>query len=281
MSLITLPKNSEARSQPIGIFDSGVGGLSIVNSIKEQLPNEKLIYIADSFYAPYGDKTNEEIIKRVDVVANALIKKNCKAIVIACNTATVTAINLLRKRLTVPIIGVEPGIKPALKNSKNITILTTQATAKNEGFLSLVNKHKNKANVYIKPCPGLVELIEKNQLNTPKFKHLLNLYITDVLKKQVDTIVLGCTHYPFFTDKIKAMVGNHIQIIETALPVTEQLKRQLIKYNLLNIEQETSHQKTYLPTPTNQFYSSKPSQNLSDLMSSLLNCPIDLHPFLE
>lgn len=273
-TLSTQIQPEDHSNQPIGIFDSGLGGLSIFKCIKEQLPNEQLIYIADSLYAPYGDKSDDEIIKRVNVIADRLIKKGCKAIVIACNTATVIAIDQLRLRVSIPIIGVEPAIKPAVALSKNIAILTTQATAKNKRFLALVDKHKSDSNVHIQPCPGLVELIEKNQLHSIKFEHLLKSYLVEVLNKNTDTIVLGCTHYPFFTDKIQHLVDNQITIMETALPVTEQLKRQLIQHQLIaNAPCFSNKQLQY------QFFSSQANSELISIISTLLNTPVKLSPF--
>lgn len=266
-----------SNNRPIGIFDSGVGGLSIVNCIKEQLPNEKIIYIADSLYAPYGDKPDDIIIKRVNVIVNELVQQNCKALVIACNTATVIAVEQLRAKVSIPIIAVEPAIKPAVIQSKTkkIAILTTQATAKNQRFLTLVEKFKLDSSVYIQPCPGLVELIENNQLHSSKFKQLLQLYLTEILEKNVDTIVLGCTHYPFFADKIKSIVGKEITLMETALPVTEQLKRQLIKNKLTN-----TIPKDHLTFAEHEFLSSEPSIQLNQLMSSLTQNTIQLKKFI-
>lgn len=266
--------------QPIGIFDSGVGGLSIYKCVKEQLPNEQLIYVADSLFAPYGDKSDIDIIKRVNAVADTLIAQNCKAIVIACNTATVIAIDQLRERVSIPIIGVEPAIKPAVQCSINnrIGILTTQATAKNKRFLNLVNKYKGDSNVYIQPCPGLVELIESNQLNSVEFETLLVGYLKRLSQKNIDTLVLGCTHYPFFTDHIKRLVHTNIKIMETALPVTEQLKRQLIKHNLLNNDLLNNSTNEEVKKPQDLFFSSNQSETLSRLMSTLLNTEINVKP---
>lgn len=222
-------------NDPIGIFDSGVGGLSIAKRIVEQLPNERIIYFADSKFAPYGDISNQQIIQRVNIIADELIKKNCKAIVIACNTATVNAIDQLRERLSIPIIGVEPAIKPAatLSKSKKIGVLVTQATAINDRFLALVDQYKNGAEVIIQPCLGLVELIEQGQQASEKFNRLLNQYLSPLITKNVDTLVLGCTHYPFMSDAIKTIMPNDVNLIATATPVSEQLKRQLIKHQLL------------------------------------------------
>ncbi|MDO7086748.1 glutamate racemase [Pseudocolwellia sp. AS88] len=274
-------QNEAQTTQAIGIFDSGVGGLSIFNCIKEQLPEETLIYVADSLYAPYGDKSDEEIIARVNIIADQLISQNCKALVIACNTATVIAIDQLRKRLSIPIIGVEPAIKPAVIKSKNkrVGILTTQATAKNQRFLDLVEKYKNNSQVYIQPCPGLVELIESNQLHSTTFDNLLKSYLELITDKKIDTLVLGCTHYPFFSDKLKDFLSSDIAIMETALPVTEQLKRQLIQHELMN--QTTELTQTSKGQPQYQFFSSQANNALSNVISALLNKSINLFPFAD
>jgi len=280
MLTIQKPSTNKIRqnaNQPIGIFDSGVGGLSLLNNIKKQLPNESLIYIADSLYAPYGDKSDNVIIGRVNYIAEQLVSKNCKALVLACNTATVIAINQLRERYSIPIIGVEPAIKPAVINSKNkrIAILTTQATANNQRFLALVDKYKANARVHIQPCQGLVELIENNQLHSPKFDLILSKYLNEVVNENADTIVLGCTHYPFFTDKIKALLGNNITIMETSQPVTDQLKRKLIEHQLLCNKPNDFADKAQYQFFTTQTINVNNEQG--KLMSLLLNSPITLN----
>lgn len=260
-------------NKPIGIFDSGVGGLSIAKRITEHLPNEQLIYIADSAYAPYGDISNVQIVERVNFITDVLLKKNCKAIVVACNTATVNAIDQLRDRLSIPIIGVEPAIKPAEKISKtkNIGILVTQATATNKRFLALVNKYKNGSKVFIQPCLGLVELIEHGQQESSEFKHLLKSYLFPLIESNVDTIVLGCTHYPFMIKAIKDIMPDSIKLIETATPVSEQLERQLIKYKLLS--------NTPMNSP-HQFYTSHDISAQNEIFSQLWISPIKLELLL-
>ena len=260
---------SNSNQAPIGIFDSGVGGLSIAKCISQHLPNEQLIYIADTKFAPYGDKSTTIIQQRVNYLADRLINLNCKALVIACNTATVAAIDQLREQVSIPIIGVEPAIKPAAKLSKikKIGILTTESTAKNSRFISLIQQHKQDTQIYIQPCPGLVELIEQNQLSSKKCETLLIKHLGELLNKEIDTLVLGCTHYPFLIDKIKAIVGKQIQIMETALPVTQQLKRQLEKHDLITTSQQLG---------TFCCYSSAFSTEQALLMSQLWQKNIDL-----
>lgn len=239
----TTKMSLEGDCRPIGIFDSGVGGLSIAKAIANQLPNENLIYVADTLYSPYGEKSVEFIQSRVNEVSNILLSKSVKALVIACNTATVNAIDQLREKINIPVIGVEPAIKPAAQQSmtKNIGILVTQATAENSRFKNLIEQHKNDVQVHIQACPGLVELIEENKINTQECNTLLTKFLATLLTKNVDTLVLGCTHYPFLAEKIRQIVGNSMQLVETAVPVTLQLKRKLDELNALNASVETGH----------------------------------------
>jgi glutamate racemase len=231
--------NNNGDCRPIGIFDSGVGGLSIAKAIANKLPNENLIYVADTLHSPYGNKSIDFIQSRVNDISMLLFAQSAKALVVACNTATVNAIDQLRKSINIPIIGVEPAIKPAAKQSitKNIGILVTQATAENYRFQRLVELHKNDVQVHIQACPGLVELIEKNKLHTQECELLLTQFLTTLLSKNVDTLVLGCTHYPFLIEKIQGIVGTTVTIVETAIPVTLQLQRTLTEQNSLNLSQ--------------------------------------------
>ncbi len=262
---------SNVKDQAIGIFDSGVGGLSIAKCIHQHLPNESLIYVADSLFAPYGDKSSAVIIERVNKLADWLIKQNVKAIVVACNTATVIAIDQLRSRVNIPIIGVEPAIKPAALHSKTqrIALLVTEATAINHRFLALVNKHKNGAQAIIQPCAGLVELIEQGLHESKQCRLLLNDLLQPLLKNNIDKLVLGCTHYPFVGTMIQEIIGDKITIMETALPVTEQLIRQLSDNNLLasgdHIFQQT-------------FFSSQVTHHQEKLMSTLFEKKSSLQP---
>lgn len=227
----------QSNNSPIGIFDSGIGGLSIAKCIAEQLPHENIIYVADSKYAPYGEQSLETIIKRVNAIAQWFIEQRCKAIVVACNTATVNAIDQLRAKVSIPIIGVEPAIKPAiaLSKSKKIGVLVTSATAENTRFLSLINKHKNGSSVFVQPCPGLVNMIESGKQESRECFALLTQLLSPLMANNIDQLVLGCTHYPFVSKAIKKIVGNNINLLETAKPVTEQLSRQLTEHKIVNL----------------------------------------------
>jgi glutamate racemase len=280
MTQIYLAENTETKSlaqnnssaQAIGIFDSGIGGLSIAKCISESLPNEKFIYVADNLFAPYGDKSSATIIERVNKLADWLVAQNVKAIVVACNTATVIAIEQLRLRVSIPIIGVEPAIKPAAQKSitQKIALLVTEATAVNHRFLALVNKHKNSTEVFIQPCPGLVELIEQGIHESEHCRKILNGFLVPLLQKNIDTLVLGCTHYPFVRSLIQEIVGNTITIVETAQPVTEQLARQLEIKGLLSSNPHI---------PQQMFFSSKISQEQAKLMSTFFGQTLSLQQF--
>lgn len=259
-------------TDPIGIFDSGVGGLSIAQCIKQQLPHENLLYIADTLHAPYGEKSAEFIQHRVNEISLWLIEHNVKALVVACNTATVNAIDQLRENISIPVIGVEPAIKPAANSSKNnkVAILVTKATAENQRFLALVDCFKNKSDVFIQPCPGLVELIEQGKKNTVECEFMLRRYLEPLIAKGVDTIVLGCTHYPLVTALIQKICGDSVQVMETAQPVTEQLQRQLTLHQLLNPNQNIG---------TIHFYSSKLSPRQQALFTHIWQAPLQLNSY--
>jgi len=265
-------KNIDKNQNPIAIFDSGVGGLSIAKCIAEQLPSEHLIYFADSLHAPYGDKPAEFIQQRVNHIAAQLIQQNAKALVIACNTATVNAIDQLRKRIDIPVIGVEPAIKPASQQTKTgkVGILVTSATAKNQRFISLVNRFTSDIEVYIQPCPGLMNVVEQGMINSEHSKQLLLKYINPLLAKQVDTLVLGCTHYPFLTGQIREIVNHKLNVMETAEPVTRELLRQLTQHNLLSENTQQGEQ---------QFFSSLFSTELENTFSQLWQQKVTIQTF--
>lgn len=203
-------------------------------------------------------------------MAQQLIAKGVKAIVIACNTATVNAIEQLRLQVNIPIIGVEPAIKPAAKLSisKKIAILTTQATSENHRFKALIDLHHNGAQVFIQPCPGLVEFIEQGQQHSVACNSLLKRYIDPLIDKGIDTLVLGCTHYPFVQQQISLLAGPQVTIIETAAPVTLQLSKILSEKKLNAM---SSQQGQY------QFFSSLKSKDQERLFTELWQAPLTLH----
>ena len=227
-------------SRPIGVMDSGVGGISVLKHIHALLPHENLIYFADSKYAPYGNKTAAEITARCMEIADFLIAKDVKALVVACNTATAAAIDSMREKYSLPIIGMEPAVKPAAEASKNgvIGVLATVGTLKSAQFAALLESHGRNVKVITQGCSGLVECIERGELDTPETKDLIRQYTAPLLAEGADTIVLGCTHYPFVKHVIQEIVGKEITLIDTGAAVAKQLKRQLEEKDLLSTSKE-------------------------------------------
>lgn len=221
---------------PIGVFDSGIGGLSIAKSIQRILPNENLVYVADSLHAPYGDKTAEFIERRSGQVIEFLMSHQAKIIVVACNTATVSSIEKFRQTYDIPFVGVEPGIKPAASLSKTGTIgvMATKRTLESEQFFQLIRNFAPQKKVVSQACIGLVEQIEKLQLDSRETMKLLTDYLTPILAAGADQIVLGCTHYSFVKPSISEIVKDKASIIDTSEAVAKQLVRQLEGLKLTN-----------------------------------------------
>jgi glutamate racemase len=215
-------------NNPIGVFDSGIGGTSIWSAIHELLPNEKTIYLADSKNAPYGQKTKEEIVALSKKNVDFLIENNCKLIVVACNTATTNAIQELRADYDIPFIGIEPAIKPAAHNSKTqvIGILATKGTLNSELFNKTAEMfHDTK--IIEQVGYGLVQLIEDGNLNSPEMTRLLESYLHPMIEANIDYLVLGCSHYPYLIPQIKKILPEHIQIIDSGEAVARQTKNVL------------------------------------------------------
>ena len=210
-------------NQPIGIFDSGIGGTSIWKAIHKLLPNEKTIYLADSKNAPYGQKSKQEIIALSMKNTDFLLEMKCKLIVVACNTATTTAIQELRAKYNGPFIGIEPAIKPAVTHSKTqiIGILATQGTLNSELFNKTTEKYQD-TKIIEQVGHGLVQLIENGDINSPEMNELLHSYLTPMIEANIDYLVLGCSHYPYLIPLIKKILPEHIQIIDSGEAVAKQ-----------------------------------------------------------
>lgn len=224
-------------SAAIGVFDSGVGGLSILKEIRRILPGEDLLYLADSAHCPYGTKPVPEIRARSLEVAAFLVESGVKAVVVACNSASVAGLDQVREAYPqIPIVGVEPALKPAHNQTRNgrIGVLATSLTLKGDRFSLLVEKYGADVQVFTQPAPGLVELVENGELDTPEAEKLLRQYLTPLLKEQVDTLVLGCTHYPFLREMIEKICGPSVTVIDTGLAVAKQTLRVLEQNRILN-----------------------------------------------
>lgn len=221
---------------PIGLFDSGVGGLSIWRALRQSLPQENLLYLADSQCAPYGDRSPAWIIERTQRMAQLLVDHGCKALVIACNTATLVAAPTLRATLNLPIIAIEPAIKPAaaLSRSRSVALMATSRTLDSKGLQSLIDRYASDIEIIRIPCPGLADRVEALQLSGPQIEAELRERLAPALQSRADTLVLGCTHYPFLRPTIDAISGSRFHILEPSFAVAAQVHRRLQQTNCLN-----------------------------------------------
>ena len=231
---------------PIGLFDSGIGGTSIWKEVHALMPFENTIYLADSKNAPYGLKSKEEIIALSSKNTEFLLNNNCKIIVVACNTATTNAIKELRAKYNVPFIGIEPAIKPAALQTKTQTIgiLATKGTLNSDLFHQSVANHPD-VKIIEQIGHGLVQLIENGDINSPEMEELLKSYLNPMVEKNIDYLVLGCSHYPYLIPQIKKIIPEHIKIIDSGEAVAKQTQKILEQNHLLNNSKEKSSQIFY------------------------------------
>jgi glutamate racemase len=210
----------------IGIFDSGVGGLSVLRALRSRLPRAALVYVADAAHAPYGERDPAAVLDRSLRLTEHLLREGARMVVVACNTATALAIDALRAHWpATPFVGVEPGIKPAARLTRNgrIGVLATPATLASTRIVSLIDRHAGGAHVTLQPCPGLAAAIERGDLDDVELGALLDRYCAPLREDEVDTVVLGCTHYPFVATRIAALLPG-AQLIDTAEPVAERVQ---------------------------------------------------------
>ncbi|XLS29911.1 glutamate racemase [Flavobacteriaceae bacterium M23B6Z8] len=242
--------------QPIGFFDSGVGGTSIWKEVHRLLPDESTVYLADSKNAPYGERTRSQIIALSIRNTELLLKHNCKLIVVACNTATTNAIEHLRKSYDLPFIGIEPAIKPAALHSKSgvIGILATKGTLSSSLFHQTMRLHTSGIKTVEQVGDGLVPLIEAGKIYTGEMKELLQGYLRPMLEANIDKLVLGCTHYPYLIPVLKELLPARIEIVDSGAAVAKQTKAILQQQNLL----EQNGKK-----PFHHFYTNKDKNLLS------------------
>ena len=229
-------KYEVSRSMPVGVFDSGVGGISVLREMTRLLPGEDFLFYGDSDNAPYGTKEAREIRALTMEAALKMRREGIKALTVACNTATSAAITLLRDAFTdIPVIGIEPALKPAveLKSAPRVLVMATPGTVSGDKYLHLKHQYDEEAEVISLACPGLMEYVERGELSSPS----LDAYLEDLLspfKGSVDDVVLGCTHYPFVKSAIRKVMGEDIPILDGSLGTAKQLKRQLDAAGLLS-----------------------------------------------
>ncbi len=226
---------------PIGVFDSGLGGITVLGELQRLMPNEDFIYLGDSKNAPYGTKTEEEVMMHTKNCINALLQRNVKAVVIACNTATSVAANELRREFGIPIIGIEPAVKPAALKyvGETIVVMATPMTLKKEKFLKLMGNYEKDAEIIPLPCPNLVEIIEKGVISGKKIDEYIEELFEPLKEKKVSAVVLGCTHYPFIKDALKKYFNHRVDIIDGGYGTAKETLRRLKEDKLINTSQSS------------------------------------------
>ena len=224
------------RNHPIGVFDSGIGGTSILREIVKLLPNEDIVYLADSKNAPYGERSKEAILALCKKNVDWLLAAECKLIVVACNTATTNAIKSLRKDYNIPFIGIEPAIKPAALKSQTHTIgvLATKGTLSSQLFHKTAELYSKNTTIIEVVGKGLVEYIESGDFDSINLQHLLKSFVDPLIEANIDYLVLGCSHYPYLIPLLKKIVPKRIQIIDSGAAVAIQTKQVLADKDLLN-----------------------------------------------
>jgi glutamate racemase len=257
------------KENPIGVFDSGVGGLSVLREIHKLLPHENLLYVADSAHAPYGDKSKEFILERSTAIVDFFIGQQVKAIVVACNTATGAAVKELRPNYTLPMIAMEPAVKPASEKSitRTIGVLATSRTLASNNFQILFARFADQVKIIAQACPGLVEQVERGDLYSDKTRALIAQYVNPLVDQEVDIIVLGCTHYPFLAPLIQEIAGASVTVIDSGFAIARELKSRLVKAEILS---DRTHPGSV------QFWSSDKTSKTKPVISELWGVDIRL-----
>jgi glutamate racemase len=221
---------------PVGVFDSGVGGLSVLHAMRDVLPHEHFLYVADSACAPYGDRLPAFVAERAVTIADFLVQQSAKAIVVACNTATGIAVESLRARVAMPIVAIEPAVKPAAARTRSrvVGVLATTGTLASPNMGKLLANYGSDVEFIIQPCPGLADQVEKGQLASDQTRSLVKRYLQPMVDKGADIVVLGCTHYPFLRPLIEEIAGPGVDVIDPASAVARELRRRLETTGLLN-----------------------------------------------
>ena len=252
----------------IGVFDSGVGGLSVLHHIRRTLPAARLLYVADSGHVPYGDKSAAYITQRSHALTEFLLEQGAEAIVIACNTATAAAVNSLRSRYVLPILGMEPAIKPAVAatHSGVVGVLATVGTLESARFAALLGKYAGAVDIVTQGCPGLVEQVEAGELDSARSRELLTGYVEPLLARGADTLILGCTHYPFLSPLLRQIVGEAVTLIDTGAAVARHLQ--------LRLQTELPAPHPHPAAPSAAFFSSGDCAQATRIMSQLWGQPM-------
>ncbi|MBK8814728.1 MAG: glutamate racemase [Methylococcaceae bacterium] len=259
---------------PIGVFDSGVGGLSVLREIHQLLPNEDLIYVADSAHAPYGDKPKEFILERSTAIVEFFLSHGVKAIVVACNTATAAAVKELRSLYHLPMVAMEPAVKPASEQSQTgvIGVLATSRTINSNNFRILFARFAEQVNIIPQACPGLVDQVEIGELGGPETRELVAQYVEPLLKQNADVLVLGCTHYPFLKPVIQEIAGANVKVIDSGAAIARRLHSLLNHHGLLSDAGRLG---------SVRFYTSADNGKANGVISALWGCPVETEKMVE
>lgn len=254
-----------SNNKPIGFFDSGLGGLSVWKEVNKLLPFENTIYLADSINAPYGIKSKEEITRLSKKNIEFLINQGCKLIVVACNTATTSSIKYLRDHFDIPIIGIEPAIKPAAMKSltKRVAVFATEGTLVSDLFLQTSNTYAKDVITISQKGTGIVELIEAGKLHSPKMKLLLKKYITPMIDQEIDYLVLGCTHYPFLIVQLKEILPSYVEILDSGEAIARRVKQVGQEFEILNEVPDNEEVRMHVQ---HAFYTNKSAEIMQDFM---------------
>lgn len=256
-----------ASNAPIGVFDSGVGGLTVAREIMRQLPNETIVYFGDTARVPYGSKSKETVTTYSRQIVKFLQTKNVKAIVIACNTASAFALETIKKEINIPIIGVvKPGAKSAAETTKNgrIGIIGTVGTIDSGIYNNFLSKTKPNVQVFGKACPLFVPLVEEGLIDDPITIEMATRYISELQQYDIDTLVLGCTHYPLIRSTIQKIVGDKVTLINPAYETTKCLKEVLIKNDIESDSEIVNH----------KFFVSDGAEKFKDFANTILPCDV-------
>ncbi len=263
MKVPSLGKTTKAPDAPIGIFDSGLGGLTVLKAMQKLLPNESYLYFGDTAHVPYGSKSNETVFKYSDQITDFLIGQDVKLIVVACNTSSSVALTKLRQKYRTPVIGVvEPAVKKAvqLTQTQSIGVIGTRATIRSGSYRELIRKNLPDSQTIAKACPLFVSLVEEGWENTVVASEIAQIYLSDMLKDSMDTLILGCTHYPVLMATIQSIVTDQVKLINSGEEVAHTVKNYLKDNDLLS----------YNPKPSEIFFITDLPQLFDKLGSRLL-----------
>lgn len=259
------------KNAPIGVFDSGVGGLTVAREIMRNLPNEKIVYFGDTARVPYGSKSRDTVVRYSRQIVRFLQTQEVKAIVIACNTASALALDTIEKEIDIPIIGVvKPGASMAIEATRNnrIGVIATQSTIKSDLYQTLIGQSNPEITVYGKACPLFVPLVEEGWTKDPVTVEVAKRYLKELMEKDIDTLIMGCTHYPLLRHLLQEVIGDHVTLVNPAYETAQALKRMLKEMDL------ETEEKLSEGCPDHRFFASDGVDNFSAYANTILPCEV-------